>query len=152
MDMNRCFLIGHRQTEEGLYRPLYTAIERHIVEKGVTEFWVGHHGGFDRLAARVLRDVKQRYPSIRLFLLLAYHPAVQAVALPAGFDGLFYPPGLETVPKRFAIVRANRYAVQHCRYLIAYVWQITGNSAALVRYARTKKDPPYITILPTSAS
>lgn len=152
MDTNRCFLIGHRQTEEGLYRPLYTAIERHIVEKGVAEFWVGHHGGFDRLAARVLRDVKQRYPSIRLFLLLAYHPAVQAVALPAGFDGLFYPPGLETVPKRFAIVRANRYAVQHSRYLIAYVWQITGNSAALVRYARTKKDPPGITILPTSAS
>lgn len=150
MDVNRCFLIGHRQTEEGLSARLYAAVEQHILEKGVTEFWVGHHGGFDRLAAHVLRDVKQRYPSIHLFLLLAYHPAVQAVPLPPGFDGLLYPPGLETVPKRFAIVRANRYAVQHSRYLIAYLWHITGNSAALVHYARSKKDPPGITILPTS--
>jgi len=42
---------------------------------------------------------------------------------------------METVPKRAAIVRANRYMVEHSDYLIAYVWH-SGNAWDLVEYAR----------------
>ena len=40
---------------------------------------------------------------------------------PAGFDYVLYPDGLEKVPKRFAIIRANRYMIEHSSHLIAYV-------------------------------
>ena len=30
---------------------------------------------------------------------------------PQGFDNTFYPPGMEKVPRKLAIVRANRYMV-----------------------------------------
>ena len=48
----------------------------------------------------------------------------------------FYPPGMEKVPKRFAIVRANRYMVAHCDYLIAYVWHTASNARELLEYAQ----------------
>ena len=51
MDTKSCFFIGHREASEEIYPALYAAVEQHIVEYGVTEFIVGHYGGFDRLAA-----------------------------------------------------------------------------------------------------
>ena len=80
-------------------------VERHITEHGVTEFVVGHYGGFDRLAASAVREAKKRHPEITLTLLLPYHPHDQFIPVPESFDGTFYPPGMETVPKRAAIVR-----------------------------------------------
>ena len=44
-------------------------------------------------------------------------------------------PGMETVPKRAAIVRANRYMVNHSDYLIAYAWHPASNARELVEYA-----------------
>jgi hypothetical protein len=59
--------------------------------------------------------------------------------LPAGFDGSFYPPGMETVPKRAAIVRANRYMVDHSDFLIAYAWHPASNARDLVEYAQRRE-------------
>ena len=47
MCMKNCFFIGHREVGEEIYDELRTAVEQHIVEFGVTEFIVGHYGGFD---------------------------------------------------------------------------------------------------------
>ncbi len=55
------------------------------------------------------------------------HPFDRPIPTPPGFDGTFYPPGMETVPKRAAIVRANRYMVDHSDYLIAYAWHPASN-------------------------
>lgn len=110
-------------------------VERHIVEYGVTEFVVGHYGAFDRLAARAVREVKQRRPEITLTLLLPYHPYDRPIPTPEGFDGTFYPPGMETVPKRLAIVRANRWMVEHSGYLIAYVWHAASSSREILELA-----------------
>ena len=75
-----CFLIGHRETPDTLYPVLYDAVVRHICLYHVGEFVVGQYGGFDRLAARVLRDAKSSFPGVRLTLLLAYHPAERGAA------------------------------------------------------------------------
>ena len=139
MQKKLCFLIGHRETDAALYDVLYREIERHIREMGVTDFLVGHYGGFDRLAVRVLQNIRQRYPQTRLFLLLPYHPAGQPVEIPAGFAGSWYPPGMEKVPRRYAIVRANRCAVERAQYLIAGVWHPASNAQKLVEYARRRE-------------
>lgn len=115
-----CFFIGHREASEEIYPVLYAAVEQHIVEYGVTEFIVGHYGGFDRLAASAVKAAKRFYPKVRLTLLLPYHPAERPIPTPDGLDGTFYPPGMESVPRKIAIVRANRYVVDHVDYLIAY--------------------------------
>lgn len=70
-----CFFIGHREASEEIYPALYAAVEQHILEYGVTEFIVGHYGGFDRLAASAVKEAKRFYPEVKLILLLPYHPA-----------------------------------------------------------------------------
>ena len=121
MQSKSCFFIGHREAGTEILPALEEAIEKHISEYGVTEFIVGHYGGFDCLAARAVISAKKCHPEIRLLMLIPYHPAERPVETPPGFDGTFYPPGMESVPRRFAIVRANRYVIDHTDYLLAYV-------------------------------
>lgn len=135
MPNSRCFLIGHRDTSSDILPSLTTEIEHHIREQGITEFVVGQYGGFDRLAAHALYRCKTEYPGLTLTLLCAYHPAERAVILPRGFDGFWYPAGLEQVPRRFAIQRANRLAVEQSEYLIAGLRHPGSCTASLVRYA-----------------
>lgn len=144
-----CFFIGHREASEEIYPALYAAVKQHIVEYCVTEFIVGHYGRFDRLAASAVKASKCFYPEVKLTLLLPYHPAEQPIPTPDGFDGTFYPPGMESVPRKAAIIRANRYIVDHVNYLIAYAWHPASNARELVEYAqkRQQKNGIQITVL-----
>ena len=139
MKLGICFFIGHREAGGELIPALAEAVERHITEYGVTSFMVGRYGNFDKLAARAVIDAKKRHPEVTLTLLLPYHPFDRPIPTPEGFDGTFYPPGMETVPKRVAIPHANRYMAGHSSHLIAYAWHPASNARELVEYARSRK-------------
>ena len=147
MSRKRCFFIGHREATDDLLPALRAAIEQHIVEYSVTEFLVGKYGGFDRLAAQCVIEAKQKHPGITLTLLLPYHPSERQIDLPKGFDGSCYPPGQESVPRQVAIVRANRYAVDHSDYLIAYVWHAGSNARNILVHAECRETKIHITNL-----
>ena len=114
--MKSCFFIGHREASIEILTALTEAVERHIAEFGVTEFIVGNYGSFDHMAAKVVIAAKAQHPEITLSMLLPYHPSEHLVDCPSGFDNTFYPPGMEKVPRKLAIVRANRYMVDHVDY------------------------------------
>lgn len=135
MKSKSCFFIGHREAPESIYLELSQIVEQ-LIEQGVTDFYVGHYGNFDRLAARAVIAAKQRHPEVRLTMLLPYHPAEREVILPSGFDGSLYPPGMENVPRRFAIARANRWMVEHCTHLVAYVTHPASNAGKVVEWGR----------------
>ena len=65
-------------------------------------------------------------------------------------DGTYYPPGMENVPRKVAIVRANRYMVDHTDFLIAYAWHPASNARDLLEYARKRegKGLIHVTALP----
>ena len=134
-----CFLFGHRDTPQEILPALENAVLRHYLCCGVRNFYVGNRGDFDRLATTALRRIKQEYADIRLFLLLAYHPAERSVVLPDGFDSTYYPP-LENTPRQYAIIKSNRYMVKHADTIICYVKNI-GNGRNLLEYAKSLKDP-----------
>lgn len=150
MQCKSCFFIGHREAGPEILPALEDAIEKHISEYGITEFIVGHYGGFDRLASRVLVSAKKRHAEVKLLMLIPYHPAERPVETPPGFDGTFYPLGMESVPRRGAIVRANRYMIDHVDYLIAYAWHPASNARDLLQYAqkREQRNLLSITVLP----
>ena len=150
--MKSCFFIGHREASSDIFPALSEAIELHILEFGVTEFIVGNYGGFDHMAAKAVIAAKERHRGITLSMLIPYHPAERPIELPQGFDNTFYPPGMEKVPRRLAIVRANRYMVDHVDYLIAYAWHPASNARELVGYAKKREMRSLIsvTVLPRS--
>lgn len=135
-----CFFIGHRHAEERIYKRLLAAVETHISAYGVTVFLVGHYGDFDRMAAQAVAEARRTHPGISLTMLLPYYPEDRIISVPPIFDGTFYPPDMEFCPKRYAIVRANQYAIEHSDYLIAYVTGV-GKSRDFLNYAERKGVP-----------
>ena len=112
--MFSCFFIGHGHTGQEVYPLLAGAVERLILD-GVEEFPVGRYGQFDAMAARAVRTAKERHASVTLLLLEPY-----------------YRP--ETAPKRAAIARANRAAVDGSTHLLAYVKR-PGRARDVLEYA-----------------
>lgn len=136
--MPSCFFIGHRDAPAGLLPQVQAAVEGLIVREGVTDFYVGSRGSFDRLAAAAVRELRATYPQIQLYLVLAYLPAKGTGEAPPGFTGTVFPEGLESVPRRFAIQRANRAMVDACDFLVAYAPYAAGNARKVLDYARRR--------------
>lgn len=141
-----CYFIGHRDAGEDLLSALTVAVERHVMDFGVIDFFVGHYGGFDSLVARVLKESKERHPAIRLTLVLPYHPAIRPISTPKGFDGTLYPWEDEKIPKRLAIIKTNQYMVDVCNHLIAYAHHSFGGTGQIMEYARKREKKGLIRI------
>lgn len=137
--MKSCFFIGHREADERLLPRLESVIGQLIAEENVRYFYVGGYGGFDRIAATAVKKAKKQHPHITLMLVLPYHPAERPVETPYGFGGTYYPEGLETTPKRYAIVRTNRLMVDTCSWLVCYVRHGASNSRNLLEYAQRRE-------------
>ena len=134
-----CYFIGHREAGKDVFPLLVEAVEKHITEYGVTDFYVGHYGGFDRLAAQAVEEAKERHPVIRLTLVLPYHPVIRPISPPKGFDGTFYPWEDEKIPKRLAIIKTNQRMVDTCDYLITYAYHFLGGTGQIVEYAKKRE-------------
>lgn len=136
--MSSCFFIGHRDAPESLLPEVRAAVEGLILREGVTDFYVGSRGSFDRMASGAVLGLMGAYPQVRLYRVLAYLPAGGAGETPPGFTGTVYPEGLELVPRRYAILRANRAMADSCDFLVAYAPYETGNARRVLDYARRR--------------
>lgn len=145
--MKSCFFIGHRDTPDTVLAELIILLERLIVEENVGCFYVGQYGSFDRIAAAAVKRLKKQYPFITLMLLLLYHPAERPIPAPPGFDGTYYPEGMETVPKRYAILRANKQMIKRTDWLVAYVCHPASNARNILEYAQRQEKKGLIQIV-----
>ena len=134
-----CFFIGHREAGKDVFPLLVEAVEKHITDYGVADFYVGHYGGFDWLAAQAVEDARERHPEIRLTLVLPYHLAIRPINTPKRFNGTYYPWEEERIPKRLAIIKTNQRMVDTCDYLITYAYHFLGGTGQIVEYARKRE-------------
>ena len=137
MENKVCFLFGHATTPFAALGLIEEAAQRHYREYGIRTFIVGNRGSFDQYAATAINNLKKQYSDISLLLLLAYHPAEHPVYLSDGFDNSYYLP-LENVPRRYAIVRANKYMIDTADTVICYVKHV-GNTKNLLEYAQQRR-------------
>jgi len=111
------------------------AIRQMIVEHGVTLFYVGDSGSFDRMTASVLRETKIAYPQIDFRIVLAYMPGKRDGLVENQEIDTLLPDGIETVPRRFAISFRNKWMVSKSDYVIAYITHSFGGAAQFVELA-----------------
>lgn len=149
--MKRCFFIGHRETDEMILPLICKAAERLILKENVLDYYVGGYGSFDRLAGQAMIRLKSAYPDIRLSLVLPYHPANRPMKAPPGYDGTFYPAGMENVFPRYAIAAANRKMIDASDFLIAYVTHSVSNAYNLREYALRRQKKGLIRIIDIDA-
>lgn len=126
-----CTFFGHRDTPTAVRGTLYNTVTKIIEEKNVTDFYVGNHGNFDRLALSVLKELSKEYPQISYYIVYAYLPDHSE----EDFSHTIYPEGIETVPKRFAIHFRNKWMIEQSDIVIAYVRNTFSNTSKFIDIA-----------------
>ncbi len=139
-----CFS-GHRklpQNCEQLTADLEAAIVS-LIEKGVVFFGAGGALGFDMLAEETVLRLKERYPQIRLVLVLPCPPEQQTVKWNSEqkrryYDILEKADKVRVLSDRYTstcMLDRNRHMVDCSGYLICYLRENKGGTAYAVRYA-----------------
>lgn len=130
-----CSFTGHRDIyESGVSDMIYKTCERLIVYEGVHEFWVGNYGDFDKLAAAAVRRLKHEYPYIALSLVIPYLTAAidnNKEAYYKDYDNILIAEIPLNTPRKYMIIKCNRYMIERSEYLIAYVNRSGGASKTL---------------------
>ena len=129
---------GHRNAPDTIKPILRKAIVDLIENRGVDLFYVGNQGSFDRTAISVLRGLKEEYPKIQYYVVLAYVPHnKERLGLEEG-DSTVYPECLDKTPPKYAIIKRNRWMLERADFVITYVTHITGGAADFKALAESK--------------
>lgn len=145
MSLHTVCFTGHRdlpETTSAEYRTLVRDTQNAIIstiDRGATDFYAGGAQGFDLLCAELVLLLKERYPRIRLHLVLPY----------AGFArGERYKPVLEQADevidlfskyRRGCMMIRNRRLVEEGELCIAYLRKETGGTFYTVSVARSQE-------------
>ena len=142
-----CFS-GHRklpQNCEELKADLKNAVIG-LIERGVIFFGAGGALGFDMLAEETVLELKEKYPHIRLILVLPCPPEQQTLKWNAEQRRRYY-----DILKKADKVRVlspqytsacmstrNRHLVNSSAYLVCYLRKQNGGTAYTVNYAAAR--------------
>lgn len=133
--MLSCTFFGHRDED---YFPYGEKLERIIIslieDCGLTQFYSGYRGEFERLCAYIVSRVREKYAYIRNTLVLSYYGQLSE-PLPALFDDSVYLLGNSRVPPRFAIPRTNQKLVDISNYIVSGVNHDSGGAFTACNYA-----------------
>ncbi len=77
--MSCCCFTGHRniKTDDALKKRLYSTLTKFIMEKGITDFYAGGAYGWDIYCEEAVLELRDKYPWIRLHLVLPCSPEDQ---------------------------------------------------------------------------
>ena len=108
-----------------------------LVGDNPCEFLLGGIGAFDMFAKKCCLKYKRLLNSnVKLTLVMPYPDRKYIIK---GYDETVYPP-LESVPRRLAIIRRNKWMVNESDHIIAYVWHY-GGARNTLDIAKRKNKP-----------
>ena len=113
---------------------------KEIRKNPTCKFYLGGYGDFDSLCLRTLRELKTDFPDIELLFITPYLDKNYSKLEFAKYhyDDTIFPP-LESVPRKFAILKRNEWMVDSADLVIAYVKYSWGGAAKTLEYAKRKK-------------
>lgn len=137
--MKSCTFFGHRDCPETIKPKIHTTVVNLIENHGVTMFYVGNQGNFDRMVRSVLKEVTTAYPEAGYAVVLAYMPSGKSPNVLEDFSDTMLPEGIETIPKRYAISWRNKWMIDHADYVVTYLIRLQGGAAKFVALAQKRK-------------
>ena len=133
--MFACTFIGHKNCSAEIKNQLYSVIEDLINKNNVDKFYVGTHGNFDFYVYSVLSQLKNKY-EIKIVVALAY---IDMKPSYYNEDETVFPEILESCPRKFAILKRNKYMIEKSNFLVAYVNNAFSNAYKSLEYAEKRK-------------
>lgn len=129
-----CTFFGHSFANATLKPELITCLRGLIEKDGAAKFLVGNHGNFDRMVWDVLLSLKKQYGHIVCYKVLAYLPSTAE----DGNNDTVFPEDLESIPKKFAIIKRNEWMIKSSDTVITYVKYSTGGAYRFKELAKRK--------------
>ena len=113
-----------------------------IIKNPTCKFYLGGYGDFDSLCLRTLRELKKEFQTIELIFITPYlDKNYNKLELAKSYyDEIIFPP-IESVPRKFAILKRNEWMVDSADLVIAFVKYSWGGAAKTLEYAKRKKVP-----------
>ncbi len=127
---------GHSDATESIRADLKIKTENMITQCNAESFLVGHQGRFDSIALGVLRELKVKYPHIKITVVSAYMPK-QNENYGADVETV-YPEIVALSPRKFAISKRNDWIITQSDCIIAYVTRSVGGAASFCEKAKKK--------------
>lgn len=147
MREHTCCFTGHRkitpEQQKVVAERLFQTVEM-LIQKGVRYFGAGGALGFDTMAAGCVLKLREKYPHIKLILVL---PCVNQTKgwpeedvriyekIKGKADKIVYTSQAYT---RDCMFKRNRHLVDHSSICVAYLQGDKGGTAYTVRYARQR--------------
>lgn len=142
-----CCFTGHRKIPiehyNFIFNKLYNLLNQ-LIQEGYEYFGVGGALGFDTLVAQTVIALRDKYPQIKLILVL---PCKDQANKWAEKDKLIYEQIKNQADKIVFIseeytndcmLKRNRHLVDYSSVCVCYLTKNTGGTAYTVRYALTK--------------
>jgi len=112
---------------------------KEITKNPTCKFYLGGYGDFDGFCLRTLIDLKADFPEIELIITPYLDKNYSKLEFAKyHYDDVIFPP-LESVPRKFAILKRNEWMVEEADLVIAYVMYSWGGAAKTLEYAKRKK-------------
>lgn len=138
--MKTCVFFGHAKENYKEYEVYIEEIIIDLIEKkGVTQFYSGGRGKFDRVCAEIVKKLKENYPEIRNTLVLSYIPQEKdKFIIPKPYDETVYLLEKRTPPK-FAISKTNEVMVDKADFVVVATRRSWGGAQKAHEYAKRRK-------------
>ena len=139
-----CCFAGHSEVYDtkAVSAILKDKIEYLNLNENVKEFWAGNYGQFDMLAAKCVRELKNKYKDIELILVIPYITKEineYKEQYYAEYDEIIMADIPLSTPNRLKILKCNEYMVRESEYMICYVKYSWGGAAKTLNYAKKMK-------------
>ena len=142
-----CCFTGHRNIPANEYEKIQNTLEETIIsliKKGVCYFGAGGALGFDTMAALTILKLKEKYPHIKLILVLPcenqtykwqqkdidIYENIKSKCDKYVYTSKYYYNG--------CMFKRNKHLVDNSKYCICYLIKKTGGTAFTVNYAMSK--------------
>lgn len=125
---------------DDIKKQLKTILGNKIIKNPTCKFYLGGYGDFDELCLRTLRELKHDFHTIEILFITPYLDKNYSKLEFAKnhYDDIIFPP-IESVPRKFAILKRNEWMVEQADLVIAYVMYSWGGAAKTLEYAKRKK-------------
>ncbi len=142
-----CCFTGHRKIDSDEYTMIVEKLELKIIElieNGIIYFRCGGALGFDTLVAKLIINLKIKYPYIKLVLIL---PCIEQTKWWKEEDKEIYKYIIDNSDEvlytsknyfRGCMFKRNRMLVDHSRVCICYLKNNNGRTYYTVKYAKEK--------------
>ena len=117
------------------------ALFEKIIKNNQVDFYLGGYGNFDSFALKCAQKYKDKHNNAKIFFITPYLNTrlnERKDILLKTYDMILYPE-LESVPKKFAILKRNEWMIKQADYVFAYVKTHYGGAYKSLLYAHKHK-------------